>query len=249
MNLPFLVDQTPSYLVVYKPPRMHCAPLDRKGELTLLDWCAQNFPEVKVPRGRKAVEGGLLHRLDQDTEGLVLVARTQGALDFFLTQQERGFLVKEYHAGCTKTVPGAGLEGFPPPPENRNFRVPFGIKSAFRPYGLGRRSVRPVLPGRKTSSKYKKETAWDGPGPYKTEVLELREEPGNRYTLRLRLLRGFRHQIRCHLSWIGFPILSDPLYGGLTYGPGTLALRADFLGFTDPETGELREYRLPPVEP
>jgi 23S rRNA pseudouridine1911/1915/1917 synthase len=146
------------------------------------------------------------------------------------------------------------LEGFPQPPEIGDFKAPFVIKSAFRPYGVGRRSVRPVLPGSGTASKnkketagYKKETAWDGEGPYKTEVLELREEAGNRYTLRLRLLRGFRHQIRCHLSWIGFPILADPLYGGLTYGPGTLALRADFLSFADPETGELREYRLTPA--
>ncbi len=177
----------------------------------------------------------------------MLVARTQGALDFFETQQEKGLLVKEYQAGCTKTVSGAGLEGFPPAPELRDFRLPFGIQSAFRPYGVGRRSVRPVPLETGLSPKQKKETAWDRGGPYTTEVLELREETGNRYTLRLRLLRGFRHQIRCHLSWIGFPILSDPLYGGLTYGPGKLALRADFLSFTDPETGVLREYRLPPV--
>ena len=247
MNLPFLVERTQSYMVVYKPPGMHCAPLDRKEGGTLLDWCAQDFPEVKNLRGRKEVEGGLLHRLDRDTEGLVLVARTQGALDFFQTQQERGLLVKEYRAGCTKTVPGAGLEGFPLPPGLRDFKAPFAIESAFRPYGVGRRSVRPVSPDRGALSKYKKESAWDGQAPYKTEVLELREESGNCYTLRLRLLRGFRHQIRCHLSWIGFPILSDPLYGGQTYGPGKLALRADFLSFADPETGEPREYRLPPA--
>ena len=65
----------------------------------------------------------------------------------------------------------------------------------------------------------------------------------------MRIKRGFRHQIRCHLSWMGKPILNDELYGGAapenSGSPGVIALRAAGFSFFDPEGGEKREYRLP----
>jgi 23S rRNA pseudouridine1911/1915/1917 synthase len=76
----------------------------------------------------------------------------------------------------------------------------------------------------------------------------------------LRIRRGFRHQIRCHLAWIGKPILYDTLYGGEdpqgragssnSPAPGDekkrpIALRALAVYFFDPATGRPRDYRLP----
>jgi 23S rRNA pseudouridine1911/1915/1917 synthase len=68
----------------------------------------------------------------------------------------------------------------------------------------------------------------------------------------VRISRGFRHQIRCHLSWIGYPILNDGLYGEGKTGGGAagkaegsfLALTAVGLSFPDPRTGEKRDFFL-----
>jgi 23S rRNA pseudouridine1911/1915/1917 synthase len=77
----------------------------------------------------------------------------------------------------------------------------------------------------------------------------LRETRGPYIRFTLRIRRGFRHQIRCHLAWLGFPITGDALYGGLP-APETaagIALRARTLRFPDPVTGAEREYRLEPI--
>jgi 23S rRNA pseudouridine1911/1915/1917 synthase len=82
-------------------------------------------------------------------------------------------------------------------------------------------------------------------------LLECREEPGSSteakelVLCRARILRGFRHQIRCHLAWLGFPILHDSLYGGA--GEGVLALRACSLSFDDPLDGARRFFEIPPL--
>jgi 23S rRNA pseudouridine1911/1915/1917 synthase len=242
------------FLVVYKPPRMHSAPLKGGAGDTLLDWCAGAYPEVSGVRGKLEREGGLLHRLDYETRGLVLVARTQEAFEALEGQQEQGNFVKEYGA-LTSSIFRTPLAGFPPreSPDIAFGPVPFTVKSAFRPYGPGRKAVRPVLPN-ELAKKPLRETALDRGNLYKTEIVELNSPvsasaPSLMY-LRIRIIRGFRHQIRCHLAWLGYPVLNDVLYGGFGELGNTdhyLELKSQGLSFTDPVSGENRCYRIPPI--
>jgi 23S rRNA pseudouridine1911/1915/1917 synthase len=175
---------------------------------------------------------------------LVLFARTQEALEALRHQQRQGGFVKEYGI-LTEGDPQALLPGFPPGPPTGPFeKTPLAVESAFRPYGPGRRAVRPVLFDRAAPQR-RPAPALDQGGPYKTEILEHRNT-GNALYLRARIVRGFRHQIRCHLSWLGHPVLGDGLYGRAE-GDGPLMLKAQGLFFSDPISGESREYRLPPI--
>jgi 23S rRNA pseudouridine1911/1915/1917 synthase len=267
MNKPWVLEETAGYVVVYKPPRMHSAPLHQDEGGTLLDWCAALYPEVLVPRSRHEREGGLLHRLDFETRGLVLFARTQQALESLEEQQEGNSFIKEYSA-LTAPVFQAPPPGFPPrTPEAAPIGAsPFVIESAFRAYGPGRKVVRPVVfPGHSPEKPPPRKAALDRGNPYRTEVLETQALdgqgelgfPGEALYCRLHIARGFRHQIRCHLAWLGHPILNDPLYGavGPSHGiPGNgpaeaplLALKAQGIFFRDPLTGEDRAYHIPPV--
>ncbi|GAB6393252.1 MAG: RNA pseudouridine synthase [Treponematales bacterium] len=242
---PSVVETAPDYLVVYKPPRTHCAPLPGGGP-SLFEWCAASFPEVSRLRGRGRGEGGLVHRLDYETRGLVLIARNQRALDSFLRQQEEGTLVKEYEA--LSSGQGLRLPGFPPLPEELSLelKAPLVIESLFRPYGPGRKAVRPVsLRGEGGGGRRAKEIAVDRGGPYKTEILAAETE-GCRAGFTVRLRRGFRHQVRCHLAWLGYPLLNDSLYGGAAEDDGFLGLRAQRLSFLAPASGERRTCAAPP---
>jgi len=249
---PYVLDETEDFAVVFKPPRMHCAPARSGNGDTLLDWYAAVFPPVAGLRGRKTGEGGLLHRLDFETNGLVLFAKNQKSLDFLLEQQAQGNFVKEYTAICRKPERGKTpplTSGFPPPCFSwHDVLTPgsFVIESFFRPFGPGRKQVRPVANTAVDDCRSK--TAKDRSGLYRTEITGVSARnlcgggsgDGLRFTVRLR--RGFRHQVRCHLAWIGCPILNDPLYGEET-ARGFLALCADGLFFDDPGTGRRREYR------
>jgi 23S rRNA pseudouridine1911/1915/1917 synthase len=210
---------------------MHCAPLKEGEEGTLLDFCSRLFPEVLIPQGKKKIEGGLIHRLDFETQGLVLFARNQESLHHFLNEQDEGKFLKQYDA--IVSAQERTLDGFPPLPESKD--VPFEIKSVFRPYGPGRKAVRPVLMDNLPKNK---EIAFSKGGPYITRFLEWNQENNYSIQVKVELAEGFRHQIRSHLAWLGFPILNDALYGGRETPDGELALKAVSLSFTDPETQE-----------
>jgi 23S rRNA pseudouridine1911/1915/1917 synthase len=99
-----IVHVTPLWIVAYKAAGIHSVPLvsalensfvnndkaHKNENPTLLDFCAAQFPEIKLISGKKPVEGGLLHRLDFETQGLVLIARTDGAYKFLSDEQAAG---------------------------------------------------------------------------------------------------------------------------------------------------------------
>jgi len=245
-KLPVIHHETEDFAIVFKPSRMHTAPIGQDAPLkrdgdeneTLLDWYAKIFPPIMELSGRKENEGGLLHRLDFETQGLVLFAKNQQTLENLLIQQKQGIFIKEYSAICQKSAPQPGAVEF-----SIGQRLPLVIESYFRPYGPGRKQVRPV-----TKENLKgKETAKDGGAYYKTEIIgiEKRDITGQEesYHFTVRLRRGFRHQIRCHLAWVGFPVLNDPLYGNEDEG-GFLALRATGLFFNDPKSGKTFQFRI-----
>ena len=223
---PQVLAEEKDFLVVYKPPRMHSTPLPGSAQAdTLAGWCAARFPETADLGGRRAGEGGLLHRLDYETQGLLLVARTQTGMESLLEQQRAGKIAKEYTAlaqAATARLPGFSLQR----PEGMR------IQSAFRPYGPGRKAVRPVPEGEQ----------------YLTEILHARPAAGGLTLFRIRIVRGFRHQIRCHLAWLGMPIVNDSLYGAGPFGSGLLGLRACSLLFADPASGTERGFLIPPIE-
>lgn len=228
---PRILAETPDFLVLFKPGGLHSAPL-RDGESdTLLFWCGQRRPEVLSVQGRKAVERGLLHRLDRDTAGLVLLAKRQDAYDFLSEAQESGNFAKEYVAICEPAAEWVGRA------------TPFEIESGFRPFGPGRRLVRAVPPGETPRGR---ELALDRGRPYRTEVLGVEACEHSQLRVKVRLLRGFRHQVRCHLAWVGLPIRGDELYGR---PGGGLALTATALAFPDPAGAAFLRYGLDQFPP
>jgi 23S rRNA pseudouridine1911/1915/1917 synthase len=229
MNNPYILKETDDYAVVFKPPKMHCTVLNKeqKQGLTLMEWCNKNISQFF----------DIMHRLDFETHGLVLIAKNEKTYNFFKIAQDRDEFIKEYSAICVPKDKNNYPEGFP---EN-NFLLEKSslIKSYFRPYGPGRKLVRPII----EDEKKHKEIAKDKGGFYTTEIININ---GNVLTVKIK--RGFRHQIRCHLCWIGFPIKNDPLYlnpiNQDVLSENIMALRSHALIFPDPLYKRQCEYRI-----
>ena len=258
--IPQIFAEDKHFIIAYKPPKMHSVPLKKfpEGESgptqipekdsgkTMLDYCVEQFPEILDLPGRNKGEGGLLHRLDYETHGLMLAARTLTGMKSLMEQQQNRGIIKEYSAisSPAKSV----LNGFPAEKPQFQFDeglYPVKISSAFRPFGKGRKAIRPVPVN--YAGKYRnKEIVFDGCEPYVTEITDIGSEPGINY-LRIRIYKGFRHQIRCHLAWFGIPILNDGLYGGEPFGKNILALRSISISFNDPISGKNRSFSINPV--
>lgn len=189
-------------LVVNKQSGLPTVPLSEKDDKkTLLSGVAIDYPEILQIKSRNAHEGGVLHRLDTLTSGLVLIARTQFAYDRLMIEQYNDRIIKTYSACVGKAV--LKKEGFEPFSFGSVLSESLVINSYFRPYGPKGAEVRPVL----NNQLYFKNVG--KPVIYTTETA-----PEDKFTVSCTLSKGFRHQIRSHLAWAGYPIIGDEMYGG-----------------------------------
>ena len=199
------------FLVIDKPAGIPSAPLSSDDTDNALSFAAEKFPEILHVHGRKEIEHGLVHRIDTATRGLLLIAVSQNAYDAFCRAQEQDLFIKRYRAECTQNTSCADrLGGFPVISHTYCETLLSGskitISSFFRAYGTGRGAVRPVTETSHTAAKKKTGTR------LYTTVLEYEGENRGRISVDCTITAGYRHQVRCHLAWIGLPIIGDPVY-------------------------------------
>ncbi len=200
-------------IVVNKPQGMVVHPSRGHREGTLVNALLHHCRRLSGING--VLRPGILHRLDKDTSGLLVAAKTDGAhLD--LAEQLKKRLVKREYLALVHGHPRA-KQGTVDAPLGRHPRE---------------RKKMAVSPGARNAVTH----------------FTLLEEFAGVSLLRLRLETGRTHQIRVHLSYIGHPVLGDPVYGRRRDSfnlPGQ-ALHACCLGFTHPRTGEALEFTAGP---
>jgi 23S rRNA pseudouridine1911/1915/1917 synthase len=209
-------------IVVDKPAGMvvHPAVGNITGTLVnaLLHHCRGNLSGING-----VARPGIVHRIDKDTSGLLVVAKSDAAHEGLAVQFAAHTVHRRYIAVCA---------GHPSPPEGTiNARV--GRSDADR-------KKMTVLPNNSSRGK----TAITH---YK--VLERLHDAA---VIECRLETGRTHQVRVHCASIGHPLLGDPAYGRTPkslreclerLGFARQALHAAELGFVHPVTGENIRFR------
>ena len=192
-----LIYSSDDILAFYKEGGLPTVPLKSNTEGdSLLKRISQDFPEVLTVEGKNGWEGGIIHRLDTLTSGLVLVARNNETYNLLMEEQRNNRIKKEYKAEVSKvSSPLSSFEKFPYSWSGDEIVV----TSFFRSYGPKGASVRPTLNIKKA----------DSPKQYCTLIKRI-----NPTLFLCTITQGFRHQIRSHLAWSGYPIVGDDRYGG-----------------------------------
>jgi len=193
-------------VVISKPQGMACHPL-RAGEPgTAASAIVARYPEC-AKAAEPVREGGVCHRLDTDTSGALLFAKTPSAWQKLRRDFAEGLVEKEYLA----LVVGS--------PSDDEFDVTL-----------------PLLAGRGGSPKMTVATTPEEiyhPAALDAHTCFVVERRGPEHTLlRVSAKTGRRHQIRVHLAHLGLPIVGDPLYG--RGEPGGQFLHASRLTFSSP---------------
>lgn len=220
------------FVIFYKEGGLPSAPKNKTDRgCTAASLAAEICPALRLLHCGRAGEYGLIHRLDTAASGLLLFARTEAAFEALLHSQQELRFVKEYAAHCERMGTPV-LEGFPP----CSIALCSGARlySAFRPFGKGRKVVRPVLYGSRSHKEISR--------PCLTRLIEIREEEKTVH-VRAAIERGFRHQVRCHLAWAGLPVFGDRLYNPHFRGE-PLRFVSDCLRFPHPLSGRVCEFRL-----
>lgn len=191
-------------LVVDKPAGLVVHPGAGNASGTLVN----ALLERGISGGEDPERPGVVHRLDRDTSGLMVLAKGEPAYSGLVKMLSGRQVRRVYRA---VVVVGEGL------PETGTIDSP-----------VGRDPENPTL-------------MVAGMGKPAVTHFEVLEEACGYAMLRVRLETGRTHQIRVHLSAIGYPVYADPLYGEPVPGR-RLWLHAERLAFEHPATGEAMEF-------
>lgn len=190
-----IVVNKPAGLIVH-PARSHLS----GTLLNALAWHFQNLPDSAKPQaalsdvGREDARPGVVHRLDMNTTGVIIVAKRDETHWMLARQFERRTNLKVYLAvvhGCPDLPgPGGAID------------LPIGKHP----------TIREAMAVR-----------FDSGGKDSLTLCRVRERYKGYSLVELELKSGRTHQIRVHLSYIGCPIVGDVLYGGEVVGAPEIA--------------------------
>jgi 23S rRNA pseudouridine1911/1915/1917 synthase len=188
---------------------------------TLANGLVHRWPAI-AGVGGKPLEPGLVHRLDNGTSGLMVVALTADAFTDLRRSFTTGAVRKEYLAVVEGLAPRSGVIDRPLAHDARNNRL-------MKVY----EGVRDRCRGK----------TW----PATTEF-SLVSAHGGFSLVRLLIEGGIMHQIRVHMAFAGHPVAGDLLYGSaVKIGDGSaFLLHASRLAFIDPAAGESHDFRSGP---
>jgi 23S rRNA pseudouridine1911/1915/1917 synthase len=202
-----IVNVTPDFIIIDKPAGLVVHPAQGLHEPTLADGLAAQYPEL-LKVGEDPLRPGIVHRLDRDASGLMVVARTPAMFNHLKNEFQGHQVHKQYQALVVGQISQPnGTINFP----LARSRSQSG-KTAARPQAD--EDTRPAVTHYEVLKRFQ-QTTW----------------------LKITIDTGRTHQIRAHLQALGYPLVGDRLYSNKKINfkntPGRLFLHATELGFTD----------------
>ncbi len=217
---PTILLETPTFLAINKPAGLVVHPDGKRSEYSLVDWIFENYPGIAgvgepliIEHGGEQItidRPGIVHRLDRETSGVLLIAKTQESYENLKQQFQDHTIRKQYLAIVSGKTDLRGIIDTPIGRSARDIRR-WTVGTAAR--GM----LRPAV-----TSYVTEKTSVHNDHPY--SLVRLYPETGR------------THQLRVHMKSIQRPIIGDGIYAPSTVGMlgfNRTALHAQSITFKD----------------
>lgn len=214
-----IVFETPDWLVLEKPTGLLVHPTLHSRETTLTASLLSKYPEI-AEAGDDPQRPGIVHRLDKDASGLLVVAKNQNAFEILKDQFKKHTVLKIYQVLVYGDVVS----------ERGTLKQPIGRSGDGTKMSVGSgKDLKPAWTQYQTIGHY-----YDPASSQKFTLLEVKIKTGR------------THQIRAHLHSIGHPVVGDKVYrlsrSKKIKNLPRLFLHSQILGFKDLRENH-REFR------
>jgi 23S rRNA pseudouridine1911/1915/1917 synthase len=222
-TLPEIIYEDSDLMVINKPPGLHSVNQVSSPESSLAAWLIKtNSSQAYV--GKENEDGGLVQRLDNETSGLMIAARSQQNWEKLREMLLNGKIEKYYYClveGIFEEE-SVTIDNF--------IGSPYRSASKVRVYKLHPEKPHRTLPA--------------------TTVFDLMQtnKELNFSLLKASAATARRHQVRAHAAFLNHPLVGDTLYGSMTLLPSdypvSFFLQASSLKFMHPRTSKQMEFKL-----
>ncbi len=233
---PTIIFENDDFLAINKPSGLVVHPDGKTVEKTLCDWLLEKYPDMKevgepmtLQNGTILYRPGIVHRLDRETSGVMIVAKTQEAFSHFKALFQEREVKKTYNAfvwGLVKEDKGT-------------IDRPIGrSKSDFRKWSaerFARGELRPATTEYKVIARKESPQHKGGEIPLNFTYIEAYPKTGR------------THQIRVHFKAINHPVVADSLYAPnhpKELGFARVALHARTIEVEGPD-GKAHQFEAP----
>ena len=185
------------------------------SSVTLVD-LLKDYTTLPIIEGNEE-RPGIVHRLDRDTQGLMVIAKTKDAYESLIAQFKEHQVEKGYYCFVKGDV------------AQDDFVID-------KPIGRQQGSQR----------KMRVVADHDSIGKQAISRIQVMKRYKTKTLVKVTPRTGRTHQIRVHLEWAGYPVIGDPLYGDQVNRTGQ-QLQAYFLRFKHPKTKCFLSFFIPAV--
>lgn len=218
-----IIEETPDCLVINKPAGLITHGSEYIKGKTLTDWLIKKCPAIKKV-GDDPSRPGLVHRLDKEASGLMVIAKTQKSFKSLKEQFKNRKVIKKYIALVYGQVKAdSGIINFP--------------------------IIRSKINGKMIAKPFIKKGIINPEGKSALTEFQVIKRYINFTLLKVKIKTGRTHQIRVHFSAFSHPLVGDNLYStartriqNKKINLGRIFLVATQLTFNDPE-GTKRTYK------
>jgi 23S rRNA pseudouridine1911/1915/1917 synthase len=179
--------ETDNYLIINKPAGLLTHGASHIKDESLSDQILSDYPDIKTV-GEDPYRPGIMHRLDKLASGLLVIAKNQTTFSHLKQQFKKRLITKIYTALVYGQI------------EKDEGEINFPIQRSRKGYKMAALPLtakgEPTIDGRCAITEFAVEKRYI-----------------NYTLLKVKIKTGRTHQIRCHLSAYGHPIVGDDLYG------------------------------------